>query len=192
MRGRALSSRYIFSSHDFFAHYFSAGQLYKRAPVNWMCARVGRVRRVHRSAEGLRLTARVPHTPPITSDLKTIIDHVISRSCGVRIEWYHIKIMSSLHHATHLKTSDFSLSFWSERIYISSGRTEQYWQTQAYFLALVEKYCFTQGPVFTPNCEISIQWNKLWNFEGTNFVLYDGRTRHSKGGTIIGLTLKCI
>ena len=122
------------------------------------------------------------HTPPITSDLKTIIDHVISRSCGVRIEWYHIKIMSSLHHATHLKTSDFSLSFWSERIYISSGRTEQYWQTQAYFLALVEKYCFTQGPVFTPNCEISIQWNKLWNFEGTNFVLYEGRTRHRKGG----------
>ena len=85
------------------------------------------------------------HTPPITSDLKTIIDHVISRSCGVRIEWYHIKIMSSLHHATHLKTSDFSLSFWSERIYISSGRTEQYWQTQAYFLALVEKYALPRA-----------------------------------------------
>ena len=117
---------------------------------------------------------------------------MISRSCGVRIEWYHIKIMSSLHHATHLKTSDFSLSFWSERIYISSGRTEQYWQTQAYFLALVEKYCFTQGPVFTPNCEISIQWNKLWNFESTNFVLYDGRARHSRGGTLFGLILKCI
>ena len=129
--------------------------------------------------------ARVPQ--PITSDLKTIIDHVISRSCGVRIEWYHIKIMSSLHHATHLKTSDFSLSFWSERIYISSGRTEQYWQTQACFLALVEKYCFIQGPVFTPNCEISIQWNKMWNFEGTNFVLYNERTRHSKGESLFGL-----
>ena len=87
--------------------------------------------------------ARVPQ--PITSDLKTIIDHVISRSCGVRIEWYHIKIMSSLHHTTHLKTSDFSLSFWSERIYISSGRTEQYWQTQAYFLALVEKYALPRA-----------------------------------------------
>ena len=192
MRGRALSSRYIISSQVFVTHDFSAGQLYKRAPVNWMRARVGRVRRVHRSAEGLRLTSK---SATHTTNHKRPQDN--NRSCDITIMWCQdrvisFKIMSSLHHATHLKTSDFSLSFWSECIYISSGRTEQYWQTQAYFLALVEKYCFTQGPVFTPNCEISIQWNKLWNFEGTNLVLYDGRTRHSKGGTIIGLTLKCI
>ena len=65
-----------------FTHDFSAGQLYKRAPVNWMCARVGRVRRVHRSAEGLRLTGK---SAKHTTNHKRPQDN--NRSCDITIMW---------------------------------------------------------------------------------------------------------
>ena len=93
MRGRALSSRYIISSHVFSTHYFSAGQLYKRAPVNWMRARVGRVRRVHRSAEGLRLTSK-----SATTNHKRPQDN--NRSCDITIMWCQDRVIS---HQDHVK-----------------------------------------------------------------------------------------
>merc|ERR1712210_146761 len=59
---------------------------------------------------------------------------------------------------TILKTSDFSLFLIrSYRLF----ETHQYWQTWVHCLVFAKTICQIQGSVFTPNCENSIQWNKL-------------------------------
>merc|ERR1712012_1378117 len=72
---------------------FLQGQLYKRAPVNWMRARVGRVRRVHRSAEGLRLTSK-----SATTNHKRPQDN--NRSSDITIMWCQDRVIS---HQDHVK-----------------------------------------------------------------------------------------
>ena len=130
------------------------GQLHKCAPLNRVRSGACRIRWVPCSAQGLRLAHQC--NASITSDLKTKCDHVIK-----------FKIMSpSLQHATPFSrlTSDlFSLS--DSIISIIRGlETYQYWQTRVYCLVFAKKFCHNQGSVFTPNCENSIQWNKLCYF----------------------------
>ena len=85
-----------------FTHYFSAGQLYKRAPVNWMRARVGRVRRVHRSAEGLRLTSK---SATHTTNHKRPQDN--NRSCDITIMWCQDRVIS---YQDHVKPPSYNTS----------------------------------------------------------------------------------